>query len=51
MTARDPRQVDGDYGPARPVGGRAQVNRGRVAISIQVREPVGALPQPAHLIG
>ena len=36
----DPRQVDGDDGPARPIGGRAQVNRGRVAISIQVREPV-----------
>jgi hypothetical protein len=45
-----PRQVDRD-GPVRPVGGRAQVGRWRVAISIQVREPVRALPQPAHLTG
>ena len=44
-------EVDGHDGPARPVGGRAQVDRWRVAISVQVREPVRALPQPAHLIG
>ena len=48
---RHPREVDGHDGPVRPVGGRAQVDRWRVAISVQVREPVCALPQPAHLIG
>jgi hypothetical protein len=46
-----PRQVDGHEGPVRPVGGRAQAGRWRVAISVQVREPACALPQPAHLIG
>jgi len=46
-----PREVDGHDGPVWPVGGQAQVDRWRVAVSVQVREPVHAMPQPAHLIG
>ena len=42
--------LDGRDGPVRPVGGQAQADRWRVAVSVQVREPVRALPQPAHLI-
>jgi hypothetical protein len=45
-----PGKVNGHEGSVRPVGGRAQVDRWRVAVSVQVREPVRALPQPAHLI-
>jgi Tn3 transposase DDE domain len=41
----------GHDGPVRPAGGRAQADRWRAAISVQVREPAWALPQPAHLIG
>jgi hypothetical protein len=46
-----PREVDGHDGPVWPVGGRVQVDRWRAAISVQVREPVCALSQAAHLIG
>ena len=45
---RHPHEVGGHDGPARPAGGRAQADRRRAAISIQVREPACALPQPAH---
>ena len=31
-----PREIDGHDGPVRPIGGRAQVDRWRVAVSIQV---------------
>jgi hypothetical protein len=46
-----PGQGAGHDGPVWPVGGRAQADRWRVAISVQAREPACALPQPAHLIG
>jgi len=39
-----PGQIDGHHGPAGPAGSRAQVDRWRVAVSVQVREPVRALP-------
>jgi hypothetical protein len=45
-----PRQADGDDGPVRPVGGRAQVDRRRVAAPVELPEPARALPQPVHLV-
>jgi hypothetical protein len=49
MTARTrARSTATRAGPA--VGGRAQAGRCRVAVGVQVREPVRALPQPAHFI-
>ncbi len=45
-----PRQADSDDGPVRPVGGRAQVDRRRVAAPDELPQPARALPQPAHLI-
>ena len=47
-----PRQADDSAGRVRPVGGRAQVDHWRVAISVQVREPVRALlaASPPHRI-
>ena len=45
-----PRQVDGHDGPVRPVGGRAQVHRRRVAAPVELPEPARALSQPVHLV-
>ena len=50
MTAGHPRQVDGHDGPVRPVGGRAQVDRRRVAAPVELPEPARALSQPVHLV-
>jgi len=45
-----PREVDGDDGPVWPVGGRAQVDRRRVAAPVELPEPARALSQPVHLV-
>jgi hypothetical protein len=47
---RHPRQVDGHDGPVRPVSGRAQVDRRRVAAPVKLPQPARALPQPVHLV-
>lgn len=49
-TART-RKVDGNVGGVWPVAGWAQVDRGRVATGVELREPVRAASQPPHLIG
>lgn len=56
---RDPRGVSAINAQRFEIGGvmltpeeiRAQADPWRAAVSVQVREPVRALPQPAHLIG
>jgi hypothetical protein len=42
--ARPPAARAGHDGPVRAVRGRAQVDRGRAAVSVQLREPVRVLP-------
>ena len=46
-----PRKVDGYVGGVWPVAGWAQVDRGRVATSVELGEPVRAASQPPHFIG
>ena len=50
MTAATRARPGGDDGPVRPVGGRAQVDRLRVAALAGLPEPARAPPQPARLV-